>query len=403
MKRLHRGMLWAALAAAAAAGLVWAFMPQAVGVETAVARQGAFEQSIEEDGRTEIRDRYLVSTPLAGRLVRLVLREGDAVRAGQVVAQLRPVLPPMHDERTLREAQARLQAADAALSVAQARLARSEAALAQADRQLARSERLAREGFVSGAALDTERLAAQAAARELDAARGQARVAMHERAQAAIAVDPTGGAPGEAWATSARAIALRAPADGQVLSLTQTSEATLPAGAAVMALGDPSGLEVVVELLTTDAMRTQPGARAVIEGWGGPPVPARVRQIDPAASTKISALGVEEQRVKVRLTVDAPPTAWQRLGDGFRVTVRIVTLEAAEALLVPSGAVFPRPEGGYAVYRIVEGRARLQAVEVSARNEAEVWIRSGLHAGDPVVIYPPVTLLEGGRVQVRRP
>lgn len=180
------------------------------------------------------------------------------------------------------------------------------------------------------------------------------------------------------------------------------SEATIAAGAALLDIGDPARMEVVCELLTLDAVQAQPGRRAVIERWGGPPVEAQVRRVEPAAFTKVSALGIEEQRVNVLIDIATPPEAWRTLGDGFRVGVRIITTRVEQAVLVPTGALFPHGEG-MAVYRLDGRRARLQAVDVAARNATLAWVRKGLAPGQIVVVYPPAVLADGRRVRVRAP
>ncbi len=384
-------------AVAAVAALAWAFAPRPVGVETATVDKGRFEQSIEEDGRTRVRDAYTVSAPVAGRLARITLREGDSVLAGQPVAVLTPAMPSLQDERSLREAQARLKAAHAGEAVARARVEAARVALEQARTRLARSERLGREGFLGAASLDNDRLAMQAAQRELEAAVGQQEVAAQERAQAAATLQPAAGAG------AGRPVVLRAPVDGVVLRIARTSEATLPAGTALVDIGDPARMEVLAELLTTDAVQAVPGTPAVVEGWGGPPVAAKVRRVEPSAFRKVSALGIEEQRVNVLLDVDAPPPEWRRMGDGFRVTVRVVTVAAQDAVLVPVGALCPRPEGGMAVYRLEDGRARLQPVTLGGRNARVGWVREGLAPRQQVITYPPPAVADGGRVRERRP
>lgn len=387
-------------AAAAVAALAWAFAPRPVRVEMAVVERGRFEQSIEEDGRTRVREAYTLSAPVAARLTRVSLREGDAVAAGQVVAVLTPVMPPLQDARALGEAQARLKAAEAAVDVARARAQGSRVALEQARTQLARSEQLAREGFMAAASLEQDRLRLQAAQREVEAASSQQEVALQERALAAAALQPAGA---DLNATGARPVMLRAPAAGVVLRVTRTSETTLAAGSPVLDIGDPQRMEVLAELLTSDAVQARPGTPAMIEGWGGQPVPARVRRVEPAAFKKVSALGIEEQRVNVLLDVESPPEQWRRMGDGFRVVARIITTVAEDAVLVPVGALFPRPEGGMAVYRFDAGRARLQAVELGGRNARVGWVRSGLEPGAQVITYPPPAVGDGARVAQRKP
>lgn len=388
-----------AAAAVAALGLLaWAFAPRPVEVETAEVAWGAFEQAIEEEGRTRLKERYTVSAPTAARVLRIALKEGDAVRAGDAVALLLPALPAMIDERSTREARARLQAAEAAVAAAQARRERAAVALEEAGLELQRTERLAREGFLAAARLDSARLAADGARRELEAAQAAREMAVQDRVQAAAALLPTaaGGAGGGA-------LVLRAPVDGVVLRVAQVSEAMLPAGAALLDIGDPLRMEVVAELLTTDAVQAQPGRRAVVERWGGPPVAGVVRRVEPGAFTKVSALGVEEQRVRVLVDLVDPPPAWQMMGDGFRVTLRVITQSAPQALRVPVGALFPVADGGMAVYRLDGRHARLQAVELGGRNGREAWVRTGLAAGQRVLVYPPPAVEDGRRVQVRAP
>jgi HlyD family secretion protein len=398
MKMMNRRILaWSGGCAALVALLAWAFAPRPVGVEAAAVQTGRFEQGIEEDGRTRLRDRYTVSAPVAGRLTRIVLREGDRVTAGDAVAVLLPVMPAMIDERASREAVARHAAAVAGVQRAGARLERARIAVEEAQLELRRTEMLAREGFLSASRLDSARLAFLAAQREQEAARAEREVALQEQAHAAAVLQPAGQAP------AGRPLTIRSPVDGVVLKVAQPSEATLPAGTALLDIGDPARMEVVAELLTTDAVQAQPGRHAVIERWGGPPVQGRVRRVEPAAFTKVSALGIEEQRVKVLIDIESPPEGWQAMGDGFRVTARIITQSVDKAVLAPVGALFPFADGGMAVYRIDGNRARLQPVEVAGRNGSEAWIQSGLNPGQSVIIYPPPTVSEGRRVQVRKP
>jgi HlyD family secretion protein len=387
----------AAGAVAVVALLAWAFAPRPVPVEVSVLAAGPFEQSIEEDGRTRLKDRYVVSAPVTARVMRVVLREGDRVAAGDTVAVLLPVMSAMVDARSAREDAARHRAAIAAVQGAAARVERSRVEVEEARLELHRTEKLAREGFLSAARQDSARLALAAAQREHEAARATHEVAVQERAQAAAALLPPGAVqPGQP-------LPVRAPVSGVVLRVAQTSEATLPAGADLLEIGDPARMEVVAELLTTDAVQAQPGRRAVIERWGGPPVEGRVRRVEPAAFTKVSALGIEEQRVKVLIDLDAPPQGWALMGDGYRVTVRVITQSMDRALLAPIGAVFPFADGGMAVYRVADGRARLQPVELGGRNGNEAWIRSGLEPGQTVILYPPPSVVDGQRVQLRRP
>lgn len=394
---------------ALAALLAWAFAPRPIEVEVAKARVGAFEQTITEDGKTRLHQRYVVSAPLAGRLSRITLTEGDRVEANAVVATLTPVLSPMLDERSRSEQNSRVEASEANVQRASARIARTRIALEQARNDLQRTELLAKQGFVAPIRLDNERLAVQAAQREIDAAVQEHHVAQHELEQTRAALQASGGASG-----TAGAFELRSPIAGQVLRVVQTSETTVAVGSPLIELGDLARMEIVVELLTTDALNAPPGSRVRIERWGGKTsLEGRVRLVEPAAFTKVSALGVEEQRVRLLVDITSPPSEWQALGDAFRVEVHIVTVAIDQALMVPVSAVFPLPaeardadvngkrEQRFAVFVVDGGRARLKPVDVGARNGSQAWVRSGLKAGDTVVIYPSPAVADAARVHPR--
>lgn len=389
--------IWIAVAAAAVAALAWAFAPRPVEVEIAVVRQGRFEQAIEEDGRTRLKERYTISAPVAARLERIALREGDVVAAGDIVAVLMPVMSSIVDDRSRREAEARLQATAASVDRAAARIARARIALQEARLEQERTEKLAADGFLSTSRLDTVRLALAGAQRELEVATAEQDVAVHEQQLAAAALRPVTVAGGKA-----RSLSVRSPVAGVVLRVAQPSEATLPAGTALLDVGDPRQMEVLSELLTTDAVQARPGRRVVIERWGGPAVEGRVRRVEPAAFTKVSALGIEEQRVNVLIDVTSPPEAWQAMGDGFRVVVRVITASVDPALLVPVGSLFPHGQS-MAVYRLDGNRARLQPIEVGGRNGTHAWVRSGLAPDQRVIVYPPSAVADGKRVKVRSP
>ncbi|MDP9927965.1 efflux RND transporter periplasmic adaptor subunit [Variovorax paradoxus] len=391
--------LWISIAAAAAlsAVLVWAFAPRPLAVEVARATMGPYEQSVVEDARTRLRDRYALSAPLAGRLARIALREGDAVQAGAVVTTITPALSPMLDERTRREQSARVEAAEAAVRRADAGIQRARVAVEQARIELRRNEQLAQQDFVSAAKVDTDRLALQAAQTDLDVALQSRQVSGYERdtARAAlVAIRATGSSEG--------IFAVRAPVSGSVLRVAQTSETTVTLGAPLIEIGDTTRLEIVAELLTTDALQALPGVPVRVERWGGGGMlEGRVRRVEPAAFTKVSALGIEEQRVNVLIDLVGSPDQWRALGDGYRVGVRIVTLFRSSVLRVPVSAVFPQPGGAMAVFVVDGGRARLRPIELGGRNGSEAWVRGGLAEGAEVIVYPPTALRDGMRVKVR--
>lgn len=388
--------------------LAWAFAPRAVEVELATATLGPFESTIDEDGKTRIADRYVVSSPLAGRLARITLREGDTVAAGDTLALLTPALPALQDERTQRELRARVAAAADNVHRSAARSDRAEVALEQARNDFRRSEQLAQQGFIAPTRLEGDRLAMLAAEREVAGAEAERGIAAHELEQARAA--QSAATPGDPTANG-RAFKVLSPVAGRVLRVLQASEATVPMTTPLLEVGDTTRLEIVAELLTTDALAAKPGSRVHVERWGGPGVlEGRVRAVEPAAFTKVSALGVEEQRVRVLIDIVSPRTQWAALGDAFRVGVRIVTLAAPQALQVPVSAVFPLPapsspakgDTAHAVFVVEEGRARLRTVRIDARNGSTAWVREGLAAGQSVIVYPSAAVRDGVRVKARK-
>lgn len=390
-----------AASAAIVAVLAWAFAPRPVEVEVSAASVGRFERTIDEDGRTRLRDRYVVSAPLAGHLSRVTLREGDTLAADAPIATLTPALSPMLDERTVRELRARVDAAQAMVKRAGARIGLAQVSREQARNEVRRSEELAAQGYVSATKLETDRLALRAAQKEYEAAEEDHHVAEYDLAQARAALE----AIRQPGTGAARAFVVRSPIAGTVLRVSQTSEAMVGLGAPLVEVGDTRRLEVLAELLTSDALQTPPGTSVRIERWGGEGVlEGRVRLVEPSAFTKVSALGVEEQRVNVLIDITSPAEQWQALGDGFRVSVSLVVQNVDRALRVPVSAVFPQPaQAGMAVFTIDGGRARLVPVEVGARNGVEAWIKSGLAAGTQVIVYPPSSVTEGVRVKARKP
>ena len=411
--KLRRFAYGSTAAAALVILLIWAFMPRPVLVELATATIGSFETSINEDGKTRVRERYLIAAPLSGRLARISLREGDLVAEGDIVAQLTPLMSPLLDARTLQEQSARVASAEAQLARGEARIESARVVLEGARNQLKRSEALGDRGFVATNQLDNDRLALQAARADLDVATQERHVAMHELEQARAAMlavqvstlSQSMQKPG-AQTSAAADFSVRAPAAGRVLRLLQASATTLTLGTPLIEIGDVSSLEIMAELLTTDALQATPGTPVRIERWGGQgPLEGRVRRVEPGAFTKVSALGVEEQRVNVLIDISSPRELWQALGDGYRVSVRVITLSQEAVLRVPVSAVFPRSNGerldDMAAFVVDSGHAHLRSVEVGARNGIEAWIKSGLQPGDQVIIYPGDAVRDGARVAAR--
>jgi HlyD family secretion protein len=383
-----RYLYWLAGLAAAAA-LAWLFFaPEPVVVEMAAVTRGPLEVTVDQEGEVRVHDRYVVAAPVAGKLVRVNLHDGDAVKAGDVVAELEP--SPL-DARARDEAIARVEAAHASVREAEKRVEQAAAMLAQERSELTRVERLVAERFVSPEAADKARTAVKTGVAELEAANARVAAARSEEkgAQAALLALPSAdGKPG-------RVVRLASPATGRVLRVTQQSERTVPAGTQVMVIGDPGRFEIVADVLSSDAVKIKPGATAWLEEWGGDRrLRATVRLVEPYAFTKVSALGIEEKRVNV---VMDPVDPLGPLGDGYRVEARIVIWSSPDVLKVPASAVF-RSGGGWAVFVVEDGRARQRAVEVGARNPVEAEIRSGVAAGATVIKYPTNEVAEGVRV-----
>ena len=379
--------------------LAWSFMPAPLEVETAKVVRGRFERAIQEDGKTRLRERFVVSAPLAGRVVRIPLKQGDAVERNAVVAIVLPAAPILLDERTRAEQEARVGAAAAAVGKARASVERASAALEQARAELGRSEALARQGFISPNQIETGRLGVRLREKELDSARQEEAVAQHELERARITLRQS---EITSQPVPQRNFEVRAPVSGVVIKLWQQSEVAVAAGTPLLELGDPTQLDVVADVLTEDAASMQPGTAVELSNWGGPAVlEGRVRLIEPGAFTKVSALGVEEQRVNVIVDITSPQPQWQRLGDGFKVDVRIRVQTEDNVLKVPVSALFPR-DGGSGLFTLSEGRARIKPVEIGARNGAEAWVKSGLSESDTVIVYPGNQLNEGERVKQRQ-
>ncbi len=373
--------------------LIWAFSPRALEIETETIRRGRFERSVEDDGWTRLRDRYIVSAPLAGELARPALREGDTVRQGEVIALLKPVSPALLDEREVQTRRERVHVLQAQSLAAQAAVERAQVALGQAQADAGRSEQLHQRQFISAAQRDAAQLALGLRDKELQSAQHQAQASRHALAEAEAALrevaQPDRRAP-TVWP-------VRSPVNGRVLRLPQQSEAVIGSGTTIIEIGDTHRLEVVVDLLTEDATKVREGMKALVLNWGGNPLDARVRRVEPSAFTKVSALGVEEQRVNVVLDILSESDEWQMLGDRFRVDVRIPVQVADDALIAPAGAVFPQG-GRHALFIIRAGRAVLQEIDIMDRYGQQVWLRKGPEPGTAVILFPPPSLKDGDRV-----
>jgi HlyD family secretion protein len=379
---------------AAAAGIAWSLMPRPIPVETATVTKGRFVATVDEDGKTRVRERYVVAAPLAGRLTRVNLKAGDKVNADDVIATIVPSPAPFLDPRSRREAEERLGAAEAAVERTKASVQRARAQADQADKDLVRTRALVERGASTVQALERAELAMQVADRDMRAAEFQNHAAEHEvgQARAVLARYSDGISPLEGWNVTA-------PVLGLVLKVAQESETIIQPGAPIIEIGDPHDLEIVVNVLSRDAVEIQPGTEVVIENWGGPGMlSGSVRRVEPAAFTKISTLGVEEQRVNVLIDLLTPPAQWAGLGDAYQLDARITVFARDDATIVPAGALFRRGES-WSVFVVDNGRAQTRQVALLRRSGRSAAVTSGLSPGEQVIVYPSDRVSSGVRVQ----
>ncbi len=388
------------LALAIVAALVVAFQPDPIQVDTAPATRGPLQVTVDEDGRTRIQELYVVSAPLAGRLLRIELEPGDPVTAGKtLVASLNPGDPSLLDPRARAQAQAIASAAQAAFERAKIDLTRTADAREVADRELERKTVVWDKGFLTESEYDAVELAAKTAAQDSQAAQSALQIARFELEQAEAALLHTRG--GSENSPAEWRFDIQSPIDGRVLRIFEESSTVVTAGTPLVELGDPTDLEVVIDVLSRDAVRVRPGASVFLEHWGGEnPLSGRVRLVEPAAFTKISALGVEEQRVNVLVDFEAPPEARPSLGDAFRVEARIVTWEGADVLKVPAGALFRHGEE-WAVFAAKNDRAHLAVIQAGHNNGLEAEVISGLEEGAEVILHPSDRIEDGSKIVQR--
>ncbi|MGK2951722.1 MAG: efflux RND transporter periplasmic adaptor subunit [Thiobacillus sp.] len=387
-----------ATAALVAAGLALGLMPRAQPVDMAEVKRAPLVVTVEEEGKTRVMERYQVTAPVAGYVRRSGLKAGDAVTAGQVLAVIEPLRAVALDPRTRAQAQAQVSAAQAALAVAGQNAAATTAAAQLAQQDRSRADSLRESNFISAQALDTARTAETRARAAQQAAAHSVRVARFEldTARAAVASTTSLQAGG-----AADVLQVRAPVAARVLKLQQESEGAVATGQPLLEIGNPDSLEVEVEVLSTHAVKITPGSKVILDRWGGEAaVAGTVRVVEPSGFTKISALGVEEQRVRVIVDFAAPREAWQSLGDGYRVEARFVLWEADDVLQLPTSALFRYGEG-WAVFAVDGKRARLTPVETGQRAGLATQILSGLDVGARVVSHPDDKIGDGTRVKPR--
>lgn len=386
-----RWLFWCLMGALGVA-LAWLLLrPRPVWVEVAVVAQGPLQVRLSEEGKTRVRDRYVLSAPVSGYLQRIVHKVGDAVAPGDELTRLTPAQPQVLDARSRATAQARVAAAEAQVQVSlqNVNAAEAQAQLAQSHHQ--RLVRLGRTDFVAIEALQAAEMDMRRSAASLRSARFAADVARHELAAARTQLEVTGATPPSG---NAEQVPVRAPVAGMVLGVRRESEGVIGAGEPLLELGDPAALEVVVELLSRDAAAIRSGLTVQLDGWGGTPLAGQVRLIEPVGFTKVSALGVEEQRVRVLVDITSPREQWPSLGDGYRVDAHILLWQAEDVVQIPRAALYHTADGP-AVYRISGDLAQAQPVRIGQDDGFNVQILEGLSVDQRVILHPDARITDG--------
>jgi HlyD family secretion protein len=398
---VRRGLLAAALLALVGV-FAWALWPKSVPVDVGQVTRGPMLVTVDEEGKTRIKDVYTVSAPISGKVLRRHLEPGDPVKQDDtVVATIEPTAPPFLDVRVLRELEAQVAAAKAAVALAEAEVRQAQSELEFAEGEYARAGKLARSEAIAQRALEKAKLDAETRRAALARAKSSLEVRRREveSAQARLI------GPEEHWKGEVPVgccVTVRAPVSGRVLRVLQESEKVVAAGTPLVEVGDPASLEILVELLSAEAVKVRAGASAVVEAWGGPPVAAQVTRVEPAGFTKVSALGIEEQRVRTLLELRGSAEALQRLGHEYRVLVRINVYEAPDALRVPVSALFRRGEQ-WTVFAVEGGRARATPIEIGQRNARFAEVTRGLAQGAIVILHPSDRVADGVKVAPIRP
>ncbi|MCB1094734.1 MAG: HlyD family efflux transporter periplasmic adaptor subunit [Verrucomicrobiae bacterium] len=365
-----------------------AMQPKPIEVDAGSVIRGTMRFTVDDDGEARVRERYRLSAPLAGRMHRITLKPGDFVKKGDVLVTLDPGAPDLLDPRARAQAEATMHASTAAVTSARTQLEARSVEAEQLKKAFDRSQVLHEKGNIADAAFEESESAYLAASHARDAAASAVEIAQFELEQANAALlrfdaVPEEAAPGDAWGFS-----IRAPIDGVILRVEDESERTVQAGVALLELGDPQQLEMRIDVLSQDAVAIKPGQAVLVQHWGGAnPLEGRVRRVEPSAYTKVSALGVDEQRVDVLADFVALPGEGETLADGYRIEARIVVWEKADALQVPAGALF-RQGDDWAVYKFESDRARLTLLKIGRNNGEVAEVLDGLQEGDRVILHP---------------
>ena len=379
-----------AVSATVVALLVWAFLPDVPVVETAPVTRGDLTVQIEAEGVARVREVVVLSAPISGLLQRIAVHPGDAVHAGQTVARIGPVAPTLLDARARAVAQASAAAAAAAVELAQSQMEQADAALDYATTEADRARALFARAALSQRLLNDAILAERTATAAAASAKATLSVRERERDSAQAVLDG-----GMAGAVPPCCVDVSVPTDGRILRVVTEDEQVVQAGTPILEIGDLSDLAIVAEVLSRDAVRIVEGAEAIITDWGGPDFVATVERVEPGAMTRVSALGIEEQRVEVRMSLqDAPPTG---LGHDFRVTARITVWQGDGVRTVPVAALF-HDGADWAVFEVTQNRAILRKVEIGQRTETLAEVVSGLKDGASVILHPDDAIEDGARV-----
>jgi len=397
MKR-RRWLIIIAIISVAILAIIFGYTPRPVYVDVAKVSRGPLTVTIEEEGKTRVKDRFVISAPVAGYVRRINLDVGDPVKRGEVVAELEPLRPIVLDPRSHAQAQADVSAAESALKAAKEQVSATEADEEYAKANLERMKKLYEDGYASKNAL--ERAEAEAKRTEANrlSAEAAVKVALSELDKARSVLLYTAA---EDSVKYGMIIMVRSPVNGRILNIHRKSEGVVNSGEPLIDVGDPGMLEVEIEVLSADAVKIRPGTPVIFERWGGDlPLSGKVKVVEPAGFTKISSLGVEEQRVLVIADFISLPESWRRLGDGYRVEASFIIWEGKDVLQIPASALF-RKRDGWAVFVAENRRAFQRQVEVGHRTGLKAEITSGLTEGEMVIIHPDESIKDGTRIRLR--
>ena len=395
---LEKWIFWSVIALLVVTVSFYVLRPEPVWVDLASVKRGPMEVTIVEEGKTRVKDRYQISAPVTGYLHRIPMEVGDAVIPGELLTYVAPIPASILDARSRAEAEARVAAAHAAVQSISQKVAAAQADAEFAEQEYHRLQALEASRFVSSEQLQQARTAAARAQAILRSAKFDEEVAAHELAAARTRLEVS--AASQNGGRLAERVAVRSPVNGAILSIVRKSEGVIHSGEPILEVGDPGALEVVVDVLSFDAIQLKPGLQTRLTGWGGPALEAVVRRVEPVGFVDVSALGVEEQRVKVIADMVSPYEQWELLGDGYRVDAEFVLWHSEDTLQVAASALF-RHDGGHAVFLVSGDVANIQPVDIGASSGLATVVTAGLEAGDQVVRHPGRGLNDGDRIRVR--